>query len=476
VLWRKKFKKERRTISINANEFLQNKGESGFIHNHNYFYNGSTTPDSSDLVDQRKTNTSNSNSFSANVAYTEPLSKSLAMVIDYGLDVENTTSDIRSYNPAADSVYSILDSTYSNHYIYNQLTNSGGVAFNYKKNKLNFNVGTDVGETKYHQINTFTNQPLDRSFATWMPKASLQYKFSQTSNLRFNYNGRTQQPSVTQIQPVMNNNDNLNIYVGNPLLKPSFNNNLNFIYSNYKVLSNQYIYLYGVYNFTINPIVTDVSTNDSTGANRYTYFNVNRSTANYYFGFNYGRKWKKLDLNYNFYLYTNGNKYANSINNVMNITTSNMYYFGIYLNKYKEKKFDIGVQPSIAYTTNHSTLQNQINNNSWSFSLQPYFDVFLPAKFQIHTDANYNWQQKTQTFAARNQFIWNAWIGKKFFKKEDLLFKISANDILNQNNGFNRSAYNNTYTQSVNTTIKRYFMLSVEWNFNKMGGAAGDSK
>lgn len=471
MLWRQKFKKKGRTISVSLNEFLQNKDESGFISNHNYFYNGGAQPDSSDLVDQRKTNLAHSNSLNVGVAYTEPLSKTLSLVIDYGLDVENSMSDVRSYNAAADSVYNILDSTYSNHYIYNQLTNSGGVAFNYKKNKLNFNIGTDAGATKYHQINTFTSQPLDRSFASWAPKASLQYKFSQQSSLRFNYNGKTQQPSVTQIQPVMNNNDNLNIYIGNPLLKPSFNNNFTFMYDNYRVLSSQSIFAYGGYNLTVNPVVTNVSTNNTTGASRYTYFNINHSTANYYFGFNFSRKIKKIDLNYNIFLGANGNEYANFINNVMNATSSNSYSLGLRLYKYKEKKYDLSLFGYVGYNTNHSTLQNQINNNSWSCGVEPNFDVFLPAKFQIHTDGDYEWQQKTQTFAARNQFIWNAWIGKKFFKKENLLVKVSANDILNQNNGFSRSAYNNTYTQSLNATIKRYFMLSVEWNFSKMNGA-----
>ena len=471
ALWRKKFKKKGRTLSVNLNEFLRDENGSGFINNHNFFFNGGVQPDSTYFVDQRKTSKSSSNAFNTTVAYTEPISKTVSLVVSYGLNVENATSDIRSYNQAADGSYTQLDSIYSNHYIYNQLTNTGGIAFDYKKNRFSFNAGSDVGRTSYHQINTFTSLPLDRSFMNWMPKASLQYKFSQQSSLHFDYNGQTQQPSVTQIQPVVNNSDNLNVYVGNPLLKPFFNNNIRLNYSNYKVLSDQYIGLYVSYTIVSNPIVTNVTTNDSTGANRYTYFNIHTPTSRYFGGFNFGRKWKALDLNYNLYLNVNSNKYVNFTNLVMNTTKSNNYSLGAYLGKYKEKRFDIGLNASVGYTKNTSTLQNQINNNAWNYELQPNFDLFLPAKFQIHTDGDYNWQQKTQTFEARRQFIWNDWIGKKFFKKDNLLFKVAANDLLNENNGFTRSAYNNTYTQSINTTIKRYFMFSVVWDFSKMSGA-----
>jgi len=47
---------------------------------------------------------------------------------------------------------------------------------------------------------------------------------------------------------------------------------------------------------------------------------------------------------------------------------------------------------------------------------------------------------------------------------------MTVNDILNQNVGFDRTAYNGNITQSSYTTIMRYFMFSVIWDFSKMGG------
>ena len=47
---------------------------------------------------------------------------------------------------------------------------------------------------------------------------------------------------------------------------------------------------------------------------------------------------------------------------------------------------------------------------------------------------------------------------------------ISGNDLLNQNTGYNRTGSANILTQERYTTIKRYFMLSLVWDFNHVGG------
>jgi len=66
----------------------------------------------------------------------------------------------------------------------------------------------------------------------------------------------------------------------------------------------------------------------------------------------------------------------------------------------------------------------------------------------------------------------NASIIKSFFKDENLKISVSGNDLFNQNVGFSRNANGNTITQDSYTTIKRYFMVSVIWDFNKFGIAS----
>jgi hypothetical protein len=50
---------------------------------------------------------------------------------------------------------------------------------------------------------------------------------------------------------------------------------------------------------------------------------------------------------------------------------------------------------------------------------------------------------------------------------ENLTVKAAANDLLDQNLGFYRFAQSNFLSQASYTTIRRYFMLSLTWNFKK---------
>jgi hypothetical protein len=92
----------------------------------------------------------------------------------------------------------------------------------------------------------------------------------------------------------------------------------------------------------------------------------------------------------------------------------------------------------------------------------------LPLKFEISSNANFNFRQKTDVFGRDvNSIKWDASLSKKFLKKDNLELKMSVNDILNQNIGFDRNVNSNIVTERSFTTLKRFFMLSVQYSINK---------
>ncbi|HTK19059.1 MAG TPA: hypothetical protein VL442_06090, partial [Mucilaginibacter sp.] len=66
----------------------------------------------------------------------------------------------------------------------------------------------------------------------------------------------------------------------------------------------------------------------------------------------------------------------------------------------------------------------------------------------------------------------NAFIIKTFLKNDNLKFTIWGNDLLNQNVGFSRTANANMIVQNSYTTIKRYVMFTIDYEFTKMAGGA----
>jgi hypothetical protein len=188
---------------------------------------------------------------------------------------------------------------------------------------------------------------------------------------------------------------------------------------------------------------------------------------------NYGFKWRMPDINFNLNSNISKNKNVSYVNGEQNITNSGNYTLGMYAGKYKEKKFDISFSASATYTSSNSSIQTNITTKYWSYNLQPNLDIFLPLNTQVHSDLSYTYRQRTLVFENNtNVALWNAWIGKKLLKGDQLLIKISGNDILNQNKGITRNVSSNFISQNTYSTIQRYFMLSVVWNFTKTGTTA----
>jgi len=382
--------------------------------------------------------------------------------------INNSHSNRDSYNRASGGKYNLLDSLYSNDYKYNVFTQRGGLAYTLIKKKLRINAGSDIGFTQFDQHDLVADTTNRRHFINWYPSAGLGYSFTNMRRIGINYNGSTNQPSVSQIQPILTNENPLNVTIGNPALKPKFNNRFNLYFSDWHVLTERGIWANASYSFTSNDIGSSVSI-DPTGKNVTQYVNVN---GNYrlqgYFDYSY--KWAKPDLRFDLFANPSRNSNVSYINGTRNRTLSTIYTGGLGVNKSKEKKFDIGVRFNATYTTSNSSINTGVSTNYWTYEIQPEGNLFLPLKFQIHADADINLRQKTVVFSTNNNVaLVNAWIGKKFLKNDALLIKVAVNDLLNQNIGFNRTVNSTFITQNTYTTIQRYGMLSVVWNFTKAG-------
>ncbi len=470
ILWRKRLHKKGRTVSVNIRENYTRNVSDGYLNAVNDFYSDGMLSQRQ-TIDQYKNFKTENFLIDSKVTYSEPLSAASSLIANYGISVDNSNSNRGSFNKSASGKYEDLDSLYSNDYQFNVFTQKGGLAYNLIKRKFRVNAGTNVGFTNFRQTDVHEDVVTKRSFVNWYPQVNASYSFTQQKRIGFRYNGNTRQPTIQQIQPILNNDDPLNISIGNPNLKPAFSNNISFFYNDYKVLTERNIFANVSYNFTLNAISSSDYV-DSNGRKVYQAVNVSgQRSFNGWLG--YWFKWKKLGLDIGFNPNFNINRNVNIVNNVLNVTNSGNYTFGLNLNKFKEKKYGIGLQTSATYTRSTSSIQTAIKTSYWTYNIRPDIDVFLPAKFQIHTDVDVNLRQKTSVFDNNTDVVlWNAWVGKKFLKNDALLVKVSANDLLNKNIGFNRMVNSNYISQNTYSTIQRYFLFSVVWNFTKAGTPA----
>src|SRR5690606_12416049 len=164
ALWNKRLRKMGRTISISIDQRVNQDDREGFLNSQNEYYNDQQLLDSVQVVDQRKINNSKNSVFSSNIAYTEPLSKVLTLAFNYRFNLNNGKSNLLSYNQSPNGEYNILDSTYSNVFDLEQVTNQVGTTLNYNTAKNTVSITFNAANVDFKQNDRFHSETIKRSF------------------------------------------------------------------------------------------------------------------------------------------------------------------------------------------------------------------------------------------------------------------------------------------------------------------------
>lgn len=472
--WMKSFKKKGRSLTVYLHQnFIDNSGD-GLSLSSTDFFNPQTNTSTNQVLNLKKTQSTTNAQTTFNTNYTEPLTDRWTMALIYQLNNNDGKDQLLSYNQNTQNNTNILDNNFSTDFKTQQLKNQGGLLFLYNHKNLNFNFGTNIADAKLKMINVLQNNTeLNRNFTTFNPVVNVTYSKLQNLQFRLNYNGTSVLPTNQQLQPFLYNNNQVVTYNSNTNLQTSFDHTLNLnFFKMINVLKLQYFGVYAAANQTSNPIVLAL-TNDPSGRYIYQYQNLssrNNTTLNY--GLFYGSRIKPLwDIQTNHVLsITNITSYS-LVNQEINQLRADVYAYQLSLNKELPQKISFGVENTVSYNTNVSSLQKQFNNNYWSNTLEGNATVYFLKNFEVNSSVGYLWQQQSASFPTSfNRLIWNAYVGRSFGKNKDFLFKLSAHDLLNQNTGFSRAAAQGNISQNTFTTIRRYFMASLVWNFNNFGG------
>lgn len=466
--WQNKFKKQGRTFSSYLKSNYSNYSAEGISFSRNTFFNINGGVDSIKTLDFNKTDHYSNKNINLLLIYTEPISKSLSLGLNYTSDYFNNSDDKISLNKSPNGRYEQIDYRYSNHYETNQLKNKIGASLNYSLKKVNAKVSNNIGQADIKMTDIDSRNILRKHFLILEPSLAANYKFNDYKAIELNYNGSANQPSNNQLQPSKYNNNLLVSYLPNINLSTSFTNRLNLAFSKYSLSTQSYFSIAAGFAYTRNPIEMAMQT-DSSGIYTYQYTNLNgRSNREYSFSSLYNRKINFIDAQFFGVSTISGIRTFSLINNVLNTLNTKNYSIQLGLSKDIPKKYAFNITGTIGYAQNNFSIRQDLNNDYLNFLINPSVSYFITKSIQLHTDANYTWEEKTQSFDKNfERFIWNASLSKNLFKGDPLVIKLACNDILNKNVGFRRSATNNFFSQSSYITIQRFFMVSAIWNFNK---------
>ncbi|KIO77957.1 hypothetical protein TH53_06595 [Pedobacter lusitanus] len=472
ILLRKKFAKKGRTLSLNVNTNI-NDNDAKI---NNEINNVTTQGDlvTNDVTNQLNNQNSHAISNTSRLVYTEPVSKTLNLEVNYQnmYNFSNSERYTYNFNPVT-SQYDIPDLTYTNTYENRTLTNAVGASLNKNTEKYNWNIGVGVQNTDRRNENLTTGNIINQNFYNIVPTAQLRYKFSKSKRLVFRYRGTTSQPSIAQIQPIPDNTNTQTIPIGNPGLKPSFTNNLTVLYNNFDFAKFRSLFIFANISQTFNAFGNNsMLINDPNDPNFGKIAVVPVNVGGVYqgtLGSSLGVpiiKENKLNLNIDLGgSYARGVNFTNSIQNITNdLSITNKYRLVSSMDK-------LDLTASIAGSLNRATYSAQSSANTTYYTLNPAIDVSYMFPGNIRLAVNVDYFQNTGRGEGydTNFTIMNGYVSKQFFKNRGT-FKFAVNDALNQNQGISRTSSNNTITDLRYNVLKRYYMFSFTYSLSRMGG------
>lgn len=475
LLFRHKFRKKGRTLSVNVDQTYNSNETEGFLNFNNNTFDDSTGAFlKKDTVDQRKVNSIKTFTLNSRASYTEPLSKTTFLEINYGYRVSNSEALRNTFNKTFTGnipKYESRDSLFSNDYNFRINTQVGGLNLRVNKKQIVYSLGGNISYAQFRQRDMTTDSLFTYSYLNLFPRANFRYNLGPQRRVNFTYNGNTRQPSLEQIQPIRENTDPLNIQIGNANLKQEFRHSISLNFSDYKVLTSRNVYVSTNFSFVDNAISSS-SVVDSVNRRTNQYVNVDGNyNLNLWTGYWFQIKKWKLNLG------ANGgggaSKFHNFVNGKENVNTNNNFHVRLDFWHEKENKYSFRLSPGIQRNYSKSSLRPDVVTRYWTSDSEVEGTVFLPWKLELNSSANVSIRQKTDVFARDlNAVRWNAYLAKKFWKNSAGEVRFSVFDILDQNIGFQRNATSNFISENTYTTLRRYWLVSFTWNFTKNAATA----
>lgn len=476
ALWRHRFVKKGRTFSA---ELKYGRNESNGTGSQftvtSRHENGGLLVN--DTLNQQNITKAVAGNYSANVSYTEPVSRRSIVEFNawYNHNDNRNNKTTYDYDPASakyDMINERLTNFFDNDYNYK----GAGISYRENRKGWNYMIGTKLQSAELTSYLQTTKSSISQSFLNVLPTAQLQISKNRYRNFRFNYNGSTTQPTVAQLQPVEDISDPLNITKGNPDLKQSYSNNLRLSYNSFDPYTMKSFFVFVTGRQIFNAIVNNDSIN-SFGGKRTTYDNVNgvyNVNANMAIGLPVKIGATKAKLNLNTY-----GSYAHNIN-LLNSEENNINSVNLSENAsltYSFKEFlDVTAGGGVDWNRAKYSLQETQNTNYFSYTGNFDLDIYLPGGFTLETNIDYTKNTGRAQGYNTSYSLWNAAFAKSFLKNKRGELRLSVNDILNQNTGVSRSTNANYIEDTRYTVLKRYVMLSFTYSLSKFGMIGGNRK
>lgn len=469
-----------RSFSVQARYNHSNVREDETSYSLNRFY---LLNDSIDLYDQLQDNHTWSDNMNARVSWTEPLGdpkKGNFLTFAYRFSYRWNNSDkIVNYHPAIrgpegampelDYSQTLFADSLSNRFRNDFMNQNIRIGYKHVSATHNVDVGLSLVPSMLKSIDIMDEARTIPARWVWNFAPFLRYrlKMGRSRSLNFDYNGRSSQPSVTQLQPVDDVSDPLNIVRGNPELKPTFTHDMRLRFQDFNLEHQRSIMVMGNFNMTENSIVSRTSYNNMTGGRLTEYVNVNGVwNGNLMAMYSQPLSNKAWQFSANTF-----NRISRTIgynNGELNRSTSINFNFSPSI-AFRPTNLELELRPryGLQHTTNSLQTSGNRNVHTYGGSFHAYY--YTPIGIILDSDLNFSATRGYASGYDTDQWLWNASISYQTLRDRSLTLSVKAYDLLQQRSSISRSVTANYIDDTRYNNLTRYFMFTISYRFNTFG-------
>lgn len=461
LTYRKRLKKKGRTISLQGNFQYQDDDNENVLASSNSFYNDTLvfTRD----INQDQLQAVNSLNLTGRVTYTEPIGKRQYLNFNYrhGENFYSLDKDFYDLLPNRE-----FNDTLSNAFKSIYRLDRGGVKLQWNTKKAKISAGVDLQRSLLEGDLISADTTFRKEFVNLLPSFRYNYEFRKGRRIRINYEPSVNEPSITQLQPVVDNSNPINVYAGNPDLLAEYAHNLNGNFVFFDQFSFTSLFLRAGASYTRNKI-SNATTIDPLFRQFTTPVNVDydyRVSTNAYFSTPIRMIKTKINLNGGF-VYNRGISFINTVENPTTRTTTTS---DVSLENRKKEVIDARAGVRLSYNTTRYDISTEFNQEFLNLTYYADISVDFLKTFTLGTEFEYT-EYKGGLLPQPSFALWTAYLAKSFLKNDRGQLKVSAFDLLNQNQGINRSTDLNYFQEERIQVLNRYYMLTFTYSIISAG-------
>ncbi|GAB3497026.1 TonB-dependent receptor [Spirosoma knui] len=469
LLLMRKFRREGRSFSANLNSVLVNGETNALNQSLNTFFD-STGANSTNTFRLNQRNLQSSYSFqnTLTLSYTEPLSLTRKLEFRYAYgSIQNRAERDASDANEITGLYDRPNLSLSNRFANSFSTHRAGATVQTRRLRYTYALGVEVQQAELRADNRSADTSRTSRYLNVLPNALFSYTFSGNRSLRIQYRTRITPPSVTQLQPVVDNTNPLNIRLGNPSLQPEYYNTVTLTVNGSRNMGTRSLFLFASLNQSNNRISTATTVN-SAGAQTTQPINAGGFwSANGFLSLS--RTFQPIRHSLN--LTTNGGltRGLSFVNDQTNESRTVTLGQGLRIQSTYNGKFDYGISGNISYQTATYSLLPRQNTAFWSQYATADLYWELPFRFVLTSDVTYTATSGRSAGYNQRFTLWNVALAKQFLKGKQGEVRVQVFDLLNQNRSLVRNTADSYVEDIQSRVLKRYFMVSLVYNLRRFG-------